>query len=586
MSTPPQTIPGFASASASSVQPEKTAAIEADAAPAIEPRRKRGAQLALGIRAQLLLVLTVFLAIPWLGYEYVKELERFLRDAQEARLAGTAQAVATALHDRGPLFDARPTPLDTLPTERAGESAAVVGSAVDTPGSPEIAQILQGLSRTSARIWVVDRDQHVLARAGSLKRQLLEPAHAEDASYVERFLAWIDREALQPLYGRVLQPPTEDFSDERTGRLVASGKDVEGALAGILTVDRRPTGDGKALIVAAAHPIWVGDEVKGAVIVEETTNAVLAERNRAFGRLFNIVLAALLIGSLALTLYASWLSLRIRRLRDAAEAAIDARGRVRGSFTGSAARDEIGDLSRSFGSALSRLTQYASYQEAMAGRLSHELRTPIAVVRSSVDNLALQPLPDDARVYIARAQEGLGRLASIITRMTEATRLEESLAEAERERFDLAKVIIGCVEGYRAAYPGRTFELRVPSGDASFFGAPDLVAQMLDKLCENAAEFATAGTPIVVALQQDETRYRIAVSNLGPPLPETMQGRLFDSMVSVRDRRTDGGPHLGLGLYIVRLIAEFHGGRAIAANRDDGRGVTVSVTLPVVRAER
>jgi two-component system sensor histidine kinase ChvG len=56
--------------------------------------------------------------------------------------------------------------------------------------------------------------------------------------------------------------------------------------------------------------------------------------------------------------------------------------------------------------------------------------------------------------------------------------------------------------------------------------------------------------------------------------------------VSVRDRRGDSGPHLGLGLYIVRLIAEFHGGRAIAANRDDGQGVTVSVTLPLVRAER
>ena len=57
-------------------------------------------RIALGIRAQLLLVLMVFLTIPWLGYEYVRELERFLRDAQQKTLAGTAQAVATALHDR------------------------------------------------------------------------------------------------------------------------------------------------------------------------------------------------------------------------------------------------------------------------------------------------------------------------------------------------------------------------------------------------------------------------------------------------------------------------------------------------------
>ena len=78
------------------------------AAPVAAPRRRR---LALGIRTQLLLVLSVFLALPFLGYEYVRELERFLRDAQERTLAGTAQAVATALHDRARLFATPPDPI-------------------------------------------------------------------------------------------------------------------------------------------------------------------------------------------------------------------------------------------------------------------------------------------------------------------------------------------------------------------------------------------------------------------------------------------------------------------------------------------
>jgi signal transduction histidine kinase len=131
------------------------------------------------------------------------------------------------------------------------------------------------------------------------------------------------------------------------------------------------------------------------------------------------------------------------------------------------------------------------------------------------------------------------------------------------------------------------FELRVPAGEVQFFGAPELIAQMLDKLCANAVEFAAPGTPIVVALLRQETALRLVVANEGPTLPATMQERLFDSMVSVREKRGGGGePHLGLGLYIVRLIAEFHGGRAVAANRADARGVSVSVTLPLVRAER
>jgi two-component system sensor histidine kinase ChvG len=546
-------------------------------------------RIALGIRAQLLLVLTVFLAIPWLGYEYVRELERFLRDAQERTLAGTAQAVATALHDRPRLFEARAAPLQSLGSGRASDEATTSPSdpVAAVPASPEIEQIIRGLSRTTARIWVVDREQDVLARAGSLRRV---EAPATDGSPaqgpVARVGQWLERELLQPLYARVLQQPTEDFNDERSGRAIAAGKDVEGALGGILTVERRPTADGKAVIVSAAHPIWVGDEVKGAVIVEETTNAVLAERNRAFARLFNIVLAALLIGSVALTLYASWLSTRIRRLRDQAEAAIDAQGRVRGMVTVSNSGDEIGDLSRSFRNVLARLAQYATYQEAMASRLSHELRTPIAVVRSSLDALRMQPLPDDARVYMERAQQGLNRLAHILTRMTEATRLEHSLADAERERFDIARVIAGCVDGYRAAYPQQAIELSLPEGEISFDGAPELVAQMLDKLVANALEFATPGTPINVALEREVLGIRLSVANQGPPLPLKMHGRLFDSMVSVRTEQSRDQPHLGLGLYIVRLIAEFHGGRATAMNRADAHGVIVSVDLPLVRAMR
>ena len=122
-------------------------------------------RIALSIRAQLLLVLTVFLALPWLGVSYVRELERLLRDAQERTLAGTAQAVATALHDRPRLFAARPDAIAAFAQERTDDAAK--GSDRAPPSaSPEVAQIIDGLSRTTARIWVIDRDGTVLARAG------------------------------------------------------------------------------------------------------------------------------------------------------------------------------------------------------------------------------------------------------------------------------------------------------------------------------------------------------------------------------------------------------------------------------------
>jgi two-component system, OmpR family, sensor histidine kinase ChvG len=107
-----------------------------------------------------------------------------------------------------------------------------------------------------------------------------------------------------------------------------------------------------------------------------------------------------------------------------------------------------------------------------------------------------------------------------------------------------------------------------------------MIAQMLDKLVANAVEFSAAGTPIVVRLERGDTELRLSVENEGPLLPDAMRGRLFDSMVSVRGDQVSDAPHLGLGLYIVRLIAKAHHGSATAQNRDDGRGVVVSVTLP------
>jgi signal transduction histidine kinase len=165
--------------------------------------------------------------------------------------------------------------------------------------------------------------------------------------------------------------------------------------------------------------------------------------------------------------------------------------------------------------------------------------------------------------------------------MSEATRLEQSLGDAERERFDVGRVVGGCVDGYRAAYPNAVLALAVPPDPLVFDGAPELIAQMLDKLVANACEFGTPGAPIAIGLERDGTSVCLRVENEGAALPVGMHERLFDSMVSVRAEQKGDEPHLGLGLYIVRLIAEFHGGSVGAENRSDGRGVVVTVTLPL-----
>jgi signal transduction histidine kinase len=172
------------------------------------------------------------------------------------------------------------------------------------------------------------------------------------------------------------------------------------------------------------------------VVVEETSNAILTLSNRALEQLLTVTLVAFAVGALTLLAFASRLSVRLRRLRNEAEAAIDSQGRIHKLIAGSRAQDEIGDLSRSFSTVLQRLAQYNAYLEKMAGRLSHELRTPIAVVRSSLDNLKLQPLPEEARVYMERANDGLKRLDTILTRMAEATRHEHTLRQSDKQEAE------------------------------------------------------------------------------------------------------------------------------------------------------
>ncbi len=78
-----------------------------------------------------------------------------------------------------------------------------------------------------------------------------------------------------------------------------------------------------------------------------------------------------------------------------------------------------------------------------------------------------------------------------------------------------------------------------------------------------------------------QANYCLQVANDGPLIPEALMGRLFESLFEQR-QGDDDKPHFGLGLYIVRLVAEFHGGTAVAANRDDGSGVIFTIMLPLI----
>jgi dedicated sortase system histidine kinase len=527
-----------------------------------------------GIRFRLLVVAVVLLAIPALAVQFIARMETFLRAAQEQDIAVTARAVASALTDRPALFPPGGASAEDREAEERRrivglfaaadpDAAASLGSAYAP--SEEIERFLGIMGRRASRLWVVDTRSRVRGLAGTLREP--PPARAGIAAVTSS--AWLGR-----LVALVVSSPVVPAGDESQ----PVRAQIERALIGVSSTYWRGTRDREVAILSAAQPVFVGDDIVGAVVVEETTASIQLLKQSALENLIAVTLAVCIAVFATLLLLATRLAARIRRLHAQAEAAIDAQGRIRGAITVTGAKDEIGDLERSMAAVLQRLRGYNAYLEQMAGRLSHELRTPVAVVRSSLDNLRAQPLESEARVYLDRAGEGVDRLSRLISRLSEGTRLEKMLESAEREPFDLARVVGGCVEGYRAAYSQRTFDLSLPAEPVMMRGVPDAIAQLVDKLVENALDFAPQGSAIRVSLARDRGRALLAVENDGPAIAEAMLPRLFDSMVSARDAGTGG--HLGLGLAIVRLVAEYHGGNARASNLADRSGVRFEVDMP------
>ncbi|MHA7816920.1 MAG: ATP-binding protein [Pseudohaliea sp.] len=386
--------------------------------------------------------------------------------------------------------------------------------------------------------------------------------------------------ALRALYRSILRdrplPPAPRAGD---GRLPAA--EAERALAGEpATAWYR--GEGRGTRVAAAAPVLAGGSVIGAVRVSQDSEQYLALADEATGRVLALSLAVMLLAVIVLLGYASLLGWRIGRLGRATAAVVSEDGAVAGSFPRSDARDEIGDLSRRFADLLEAIAGYNDYLRHLARQLGHELRTPIAVIQSSLDNLEDGNLsPADRATYLQRARDGLGRLGRILAAMSEASRLEDSIRAAELGPVALRPLLAEVVAAYDDSYAAHRVRFSAAAGTerATVQGSAELLVQALDKLVDNAASFAPAGSEVTVLLRPAADGWEVAVENPGPGLPDTLRGQLFEPMVSLRVERGDS-PHLGLGLHVVQLIARRLGGRATAENRPGGDGAVFSLWLP------
>ncbi|MGQ7844208.1 ATP-binding protein [Granulosicoccus sp. 3-233] len=331
---------------------------------------------------------------------------------------------------------------------------------------------------------------------------------------------------------------------------------------------------------------------RGYLLYESNEEHASAYAGSELARLFSLLLLVSLLAGCGLLTFALVLSSRIRRLSLEAQHAVGVDGRLKG-LPGSDARDEIGDLSRKLSTLLARSADYTHYLEALSSRLSHELRTPLSVVRTSIENIERDGLDSQSLMLIDRASGGADHLGSIIKALVESTRLEQTVQMADMQRIDLADWLAGSLARYRQVYPDMAFESDHDETVSIFVQAsPELLSQAFDKLVDNAVSFGSDAS-VVFSMQIDGQsaergnggrRVVLSVCNRGLPLDEAKCLQLFEPMYSERgghDAERDDDVHLGLGLYVVKMIAEVHDGSVIAGN--DHGWVRIGFSLPVSR---
>ncbi|MFT6033044.1 MAG: two-component system sensor histidine kinase ChvG [Arenicella sp.] len=453
--------------------------------------------------------------------------------------------------------------------------------------SPEIAKILKALDRSDARIWVFDTQKRPTAVVGNIISESdytkgIKPSSNDE---VWATLSYYYTNTLQTIFSYIIEQPNADLKDLNASVQQRNDAIIERALAGEISTARQPSLDQRGSILMSAHPIYLGDEIPGVVVVEQSTNQVLGQQKEMLENVISVTLLVLVTVATALLLFASRLTLRIRRLRNATETAIDRDGRIVNQKLLAEAKsgDEIGDLSRSVSNMLERLSQYTSYLRGLPDTLAHEVSNPLNVVNSSLHNLS-EEIPDSANSkYMERAKNGVNRIGIILRNLTEAANLEQAMQSETREVVDLKELIESYVDGYNFSNPEQSFEIVINSSRLYVEIAPDYIAQALDKLVDNAIDFAAPGTAIVFKAQRLDNFAQIDVINQGSRLPEGMAERIFEPLVSL-GRKDAQKMSLGMGLYIVKLIASFHGGDVLARNLLSSDGVIFSLSLPIYNA--
>jgi two-component system sensor histidine kinase ChvG len=247
-------------------------------------------------------------------------------------------------------------------------------------------------------------------------------------------------------------------------------------------------------------------------------------------------------------------------------------------------KDEIGMLARAVADMSQSLRQRIDNIEAFAADVTHELKNPLASLRSALDSLERVKDPALQERLIAVARDDVTRLDRLINDIGEAARTDAELARAAFEPVDVGSLIEQIVSSWetrREKGSARIAFARPRIGSAVIFGKPDRLARAIDNLIDNAISFSPPGGLVEVAAARVDNMVRIRVDDEGPGVPNEAREAIFNRFHSVRPDGEGFGRHSGLGLAIARAIVQGHDGEIDVQDRDDApSGARFTICLP------
>lgn len=403
---------------------------------------------------------------------------------------------------------------------------------------------------------------------------LPEPSEVDQGDFALRMDRWFDRVVGAPALPDYVDPETDDAS--------AWPELVRAREESLTQIVLRDAPDGTHVINAAAPVGLDGDTLLLTRNPVDITESVRAARSSVAV----IVLMFLLVSTLLSFFLAQTI---VRPLRELVQAAVRVRqGRDRAVEVPRLPdrRDEIGMLARATSDMTAALRHRIDAVESFAADVAHEIKNPLASLRSATESLGKVDDPDLRKQLLDIAIHDVRRIDRLVTEISDASRIDAELSRAEFERIELDALVHNIVASReeRGENDGRKVEIHAYGGPFYVMGVAIRLERVIENLLDNAVSFSPQGGTITLSLSQSDGMIDIAVQDAGPGIPEEKREKVFHRFHSDRPAEEDFGNHSGLGLAIGRTIAEAHDGTLHAESRPDGEpGACLVLSIPPAR---